>query len=128
MGFARAWFPSRRSVDIQMGALVIVLEGHVRSCKFRGVYGLYLTEGSLLQMYQVSGRRHGRACACTYSIGMVGECVVLRVNGSRLFQLASWCSVWLSSARVMYIQNKNLTGEERVKSGKLIADNTDVIG
>lgn len=70
MGFARAWFPSRRSVDIQIGGLVIVLDGHVRSCRFRGVYGLYLTEGSLLQVTQMSLLEKGLV-ACTYSIGIV---------------------------------------------------------
>ena len=31
IGSARAWLPSRRSVDSQRGALVMVLDGHWRS-------------------------------------------------------------------------------------------------
>lgn len=31
-----------------MGALVNVFDGHWRSCKFRGVYGLYFCDGLAL--------------------------------------------------------------------------------
>jgi hypothetical protein len=46
MGLARAWFPSRKSVDSQIGGLENVLEGHCLLGRWRGVYGLYFLEGS----------------------------------------------------------------------------------
>lgn len=50
IGFARAWLPSRRSVDNHIGALVNVFEGHSRLGRFRGVYGRYFCEGSALKV------------------------------------------------------------------------------
>lgn len=48
MGFARAWLPSRRSVESQIGGDFATFEGHVRLGKLRGVYGLYFWDGSAL--------------------------------------------------------------------------------
>lgn len=49
IGLAKDWLPSLRSVDNQIGALSIVLDGQVLSVKFIvGWNFLYLTEGSLL--------------------------------------------------------------------------------
>lgn len=57
IGLARAWFPSRRSVESHMGAFVNVLDGHCRSFRFIGVYGLYFRMGSSLgQTNQILGR------------------------------------------------------------------------
>ena len=49
IGLTRAWFPSRKSVESQMGGPSIVFEGHVLSGRLIGVYFLYFLEGSCLQ-------------------------------------------------------------------------------
>lgn len=46
IGLARAWFPSRRSVDSQTGGSVMRLLGHVRSGRSIDTKGLYFLEGS----------------------------------------------------------------------------------
>jgi hypothetical protein len=48
IGLARDWFPSRRSVDNQIGGLVLMLLGQCRLGNRRGSYGRYFCEGSLL--------------------------------------------------------------------------------
>lgn len=45
---ARDWFPSRRSVESQYGALVVRLLGHCRLGRWMAGYGLYFVEGSAL--------------------------------------------------------------------------------
>jgi hypothetical protein len=53
MGFARAWLPSRRSVESQRGAEVVRLFGHWRTYpegKGTSRYGTYLVEGSPLEL------------------------------------------------------------------------------
>src|SRR5699024_377085 len=53
MGSMSAWLPSRKSVLIQMGALVMVLEGQVRSLKpsLKGGKGIYFLEGSEIMIH-----------------------------------------------------------------------------
>ena len=45
IGSISAWLPSRRSVDSQRGALVIILFGHVRSGRSTGLNGAYRWHG-----------------------------------------------------------------------------------
>ena len=45
IGSNSAWLPSRRSVLIQIGAFVIVRDGHVRSGRLTGVNGRYFVAG-----------------------------------------------------------------------------------
>lgn len=77
MGLARAWFPSRRSVDSHIGAWVRVLDGHWRFGTFRGVYGLYFRVGSLLGRLRCTHTSALAPCSirlrfATHSIGMIG--------------------------------------------------------
>lgn len=46
MGSTRLWLPSRRSVDSHRGGLSMVLLGHDRSGRFRGLKALYFFQGS----------------------------------------------------------------------------------
>ena len=77
MGFARAWLPSRRSVESQIGGDFATFEGHVRLGKLRGVYGLYFWEGSALggmdqpQADEANKGINQVRINGTYSIGMV---------------------------------------------------------
>lgn len=50
IGFARAWLPSRRSVDSHIGAVFCTRAGHCRFGMSSGVYALYFFEGSALQL------------------------------------------------------------------------------
>lgn len=47
IGSTKDWFPSRRSVASQRGALSIVREGHCRFGMSKGLNRLYFFEGSL---------------------------------------------------------------------------------
>ena len=84
IGFARAWFPSRRSVDSQIGGDRFTFEGHWRLGRSSGVYGLYLMDGSALE-WRIASRwrsvltvldfapransQHRHGCSCYKACG-----------------------------------------------------------
>lgn len=74
MGVARAWFPSRRSVESHIGTRLCTFDGHRRSSSFRGVYGLYLSAGcDLCSFRHRSVDEDVSALQNTYSILIVPD-------------------------------------------------------
>ncbi len=59
MGSNSDWLPSRRSVDNQMGAWVMLRDGHWRSGKLTGAVGRYLAAGLVIIMIS---RLHETIC------------------------------------------------------------------
>jgi hypothetical protein len=52
IGFGSDWFPSRRSVESHVGALLFTCDGHRRLGRSSGVYGVYFRDGSVLSTHQ----------------------------------------------------------------------------
>jgi hypothetical protein len=59
IGSTKLWFPSRKSVESHLGGLSMVLEGHCRPGRLRGLKGLYFVEGSLSLVVKESAVRTG---------------------------------------------------------------------